>query len=402
VATVGWWLVVAGLVLAPAGVVSAGAARDATFPRPASLEPQIRFWRTIFAERSVREVVLHDARDVGRVHGVLDFRDAGDDAAAEARRRRETDAALARLRARLARAQRRGNAVPVVRAQRGLRERFAEGLRTSGRYLPDMERIFRAEGLPVELARIPLIESSFDLRARSTAGAVGIWQLTRPTGRLFLRIDALVDERRDPLAATRAAARYLRRLHARLGTWPLAITAYNHGPTGVARAVRETGTRDLGTIVRRYRGPAFGFASRNFYAEFLAALDVERDAARWFGPLTREPPLRVREEPVATPVHVRTAARRAGVEPAVLATLNPALADAVLAGRRPIPAGYRLRLPAPAVAATYRVRRGDTLTRIARRHGTSVAALRRLNALDPGAPLRIGQRLDVGTTDVGG
>jgi membrane-bound lytic murein transglycosylase D len=445
--------VVGGLVVvlfvATSSAVASVEAKDtqvSDFARPAALEPQVRFWRAIFAERSVHEVVLHDAFDVERVYAVLDFRpnpaDSPSAASVERRVRRETDLALARLR-RTLRRERGPRFDPTrVRAQRGMRERFAEALKTSGRYLPEMERIFRAQDLPVELTRLPLIESSFDLRAHSAAGAVGIWQFTRKTGRLFMRVDSLVDERRDPIAATRAAARFLRRLHERLGTWPLAITAYNHGPTGMARAVRETGTRDLGTIVLRYRGPAFGFASRNFYAEFLAALDVERDAARHFGPLEPDPPLRFRESLVAAPVHIRTASRRTGVDRAELARLNPALADDVVAGRRPIPAGYRMRLPVTetaasrppgdaepsdadaadgrsaaagradggpgrrtgrrAAGATYRVRRGDTLTHVARRHGTTVAELQRLNGLRKDAPLRIGQRLVLQPTGTGG
>jgi membrane-bound lytic murein transglycosylase D len=111
------------------------------------------------------------------------------------------------------------------------------------------------------------------------------------TGRRFLRIDALVDERRDPLASTRAAARYLGILHDELGSWPLAITSYNHGPVGISRAVDEVGSRDIATIIRSYDGDAFGFASRNFYAEFLAALDVEGDHKTYFGDLSFPAPL---------------------------------------------------------------------------------------------------------------
>jgi membrane-bound lytic murein transglycosylase D len=446
-------LVVVLVVVASPAVASVEAkdGRVSDFARPAALEPHIRFWRAIFAERSVHEVVLHDAFDVDRVYAVLDFRpnpaDGPSEASVERRVRRETDLALARMRRKLRREHGPRFDPTRVRAQRGMRERFAEALKTSGRYLPEMERIFRAQGLPVELARLPLIESSFDLRAHSSAGAVGIWQFTRKTGRLFMRVDSLVDERRDPIAATRAAARFLRRLHDRLGTWPLAITAYNHGPTGMVRAVRETGTRDLGTIVLRYRGRAFGFASRNFYAEFLAALDVERDAAQLFGPLEPDPPLRFREWVVGAGVHMRTASRRTGVDRAELVRLNPALSDVVVAGRRPIPAGYRMRLPVTETAAsrppgdaepsdadsadagpadgrsadagradagpatrtgrraagvTYRVRRGDSLTHVARRHGTTVGELQRLNGLRKDAPLRIGQRLVVGPTGTGG
>src|SRR5438093_961900 len=105
-----------------------------------------------------------------------------------------------------------------LHSQRGLRERFAEGVRVSRAYFPEMERIFREEGLPVELVRLPLIESCFNLRAYSKAGAAGVWQFMPKTGRLFMRVDNLVDERRDPISSTRAAARFLTRVHDMLDT----------------------------------------------------------------------------------------------------------------------------------------------------------------------------------------
>jgi membrane-bound lytic murein transglycosylase D len=150
-----------------------------------------------------------------------------------------------------------------------------------------MERIFRAEGLPLELTRLPLVESCFDVEAYSKVGAAGIWQFMPATGRLYaMDVNDSVDERRDPIASTRAAARFLRHNYEALeDSWPLAITAYNHGPAGIRRAISATGTTDIGVIVGRYDGPAFGFASRNFYAEFLAALDVDRHREAWFGKL---------------------------------------------------------------------------------------------------------------------
>src|SRR6266566_1589570 len=218
-------------------------------------------------------------------------------------------------------------------------------IRFSRAFFPEMERIFREEGLPVELVRLPLIESCFDLRAYSKAGAAGVWQFMPKTGRLFMRVDNLVDERRDPISSTRAAARFLTRVHDMLDTWPLTITAYNHGPDGVARAVSEVGTNDIATIVRDYHGKAFGFASRNFYVEFLAALDVERDFRTYFGDLHGEPPPRVRERRLERALGIEAAARLARIGRSELASLNPALSTLVVTGRRPIPAGYRLRLP---------------------------------------------------------
>jgi membrane-bound lytic murein transglycosylase D len=135
--------------------------------------------------------------------------------------------------------------------------------------------------VPVDLVALPIVESGFRVVAQSSVGAAGIWQFTHGTGRRYMRIDHVLDERRDPLAATEAAARYLRGNYEMLGSWPLAITGYNHGEAGVATAVSQLGTTDLGVIVENYRGRAFGFASRNFYSEFLAARDVLRNAEKY-------------------------------------------------------------------------------------------------------------------------
>src|SRR5262249_41445199 len=157
--------------------------------------------------------------------------------------------------------------------QGGMRGRFAQGLIRSWTYLPEIERIFANAGLPAELTLLPHIESSFENRALSKVGAAGIWQIMPATGRRYLRVSDAVDERRGFSAPTRAAAKILRENYDMLGPWPLAITAYNHGANGMKQAVATVGTTDFGVIVQRYRGPLFGFASQNFYAEFLAAID---------------------------------------------------------------------------------------------------------------------------------
>jgi membrane-bound lytic murein transglycosylase D len=460
-----FFLLVALAITVPAASNAATDESARLFPRPASLEPQIRFWKSIFTKYSEHQVLVHDAYDLDKVYAVLDFRPHFDDglSAVEVERIRkdETDLALQRVQATLMRLHATGARPELLtsderrmaelfandrsadrflvaadgrrlRSQRGLRERFGDAIRISRRYLPEMERLFREEGLPVELTRLPLIESCFNLNAYSKVGAAGIWQFMPSTGRRFMRIDNTVDERRDPFASTRAAARYLSMLHDALDTWPLAITAYNHGPQGIARAVDATGTVDIATIIRQYQGPSFGFASRNFYVEFLAAVEVERDHGVHFPDVTHEPPLRLREHRLERPLSIQAAARMARTDREELATLNPALSSLVVTGRRPIPAGYRLRLPesgsgfatrlaeAPAeprierVAArtvprtaprkgksatrtafvTHRVRKGQTLSHIAKQHGVSVSSLRKVNRMGS-SRVKAGQTLKV-------
>lgn len=436
-------------------------------PNPPALRSQVEFWKAIFARYRTTQVVVHDSENLDRIYSVLDFSAEKENLAGDllpAYIQIRVDQEKDRIRGLLLRLHQNGGraepwsaeqaklaklfeadpdpakflaaADPTrIRAQRGLREKFQEGVRISRRYLPEMERIFRAEGVPVEITRLPLVESTFNVRAYSKAGAAGIWQFIPATAKLFLRIDEQIDERREPIAATRAAAAFLRRNYERLGTWPLAITAYNHGPVGVQRAVEALGTRDIVEIVRRYRGPKFGFASRNFYAEFLAAVEVDRDYRQHFGELAFARPVAAREVVLREPVPFAALAQAARMPAEELAEWNLALTPTVVSGKLPVPAGYELKLPphraaefetryaawraqrraaaqlaqakprakrgvagsarAAEVAArrTHRVQRGQTLLSIARHYGTTVEKLQRKNRLRPGSPLRAGQVL---------
>jgi membrane-bound lytic murein transglycosylase D len=433
----------AGPAAPAAGAGGVAAEASHAFPRPAALAAAIDFWKAIFTRYGARQVVVHDARYVDKVYAFLDLRGASDKEVAAA-----TTAEKKRIQAVLLDLDRRhgwGSERPTgearrihdlfrdvdeprkflaaserVRAQAGLRERFADGIRVSRRYLPEMESIFREAGLPAELTRLPLIESCFDVRAYSWKGAAGVWQFMPETGRVHgLRVDRLVDERRDPIRATGAAARYLGAAYAELGTWPLAITSYNHGIKGIARGVDAVGSRDIVVLIDRYEGRAFGFAGRNFYPEFLAALEIDRDPERHFGPLEYEAPVDTEEVLLTRSITVHSAARATGSSPEVLAAHNPALSGAVASGTALMPRGYRLRLPVGAGGAlerhlaavpaaleqprmaraanpgVHKVGGGETLSRIAARYGTSVGALMRHNRLRNPDLLRSGQLIGI-------
>ncbi|HEY8517764.1 MAG TPA: transglycosylase SLT domain-containing protein [Candidatus Binatia bacterium] len=369
------WLLVG--LLSVVTFASVSRADQGPFPRPKVLEPAIKFWRDIFATYSKHQVVVHDDWYLGKVYEVVDFRSWVSDGepltiSQENEKKRQIEEAKQRVRNILLSLHARGGdtsgmtaderriyemfrdvpghdkfllAADRVRAQPGLRERFALGIARQRGYLPRMEQVFREEGLPVQLARLPLIESCFDLNAYSKVGAAGVWQFMPSTGKQYLHISDAIDERRDPLRATRAAAQHLAADYQALGSWPLAITAYNHGRGGVARGVREIGSSDIGDLVTRYRGKAFGFASRNFYAEFLAALDVVERADELFGDLPYIPPIEGEEVPLPHPMGLHHAARLAGVRAEDLVAANPAFLSAVVDGRAYIPRGYRLRVP---------------------------------------------------------
>ncbi len=365
---------------------------SSAFPRPPSMEHQVKFWRDVFTTYSQDQTLIHDTMDLDKVYVVIDFGpdyDVVGPAAFDQYRRNRTDAEIERIRALLMRLHQRvpresltaderriadmfrNDRDPYkflraaeekrIRGQKGIREQFYKGFRISRAYLPEMERIFLAAGLPVELTRIPLFESSFNVGAYSKVGAAGIWQFMPATGRLFMSVNDTIDERRDPIASTYAAAQYLTRSYYKLGNWPLAVTSWNHGPTGVSRAVAATGSTDIATIVRYYDGPGFGFASRNFYAELLAVIEIEQNSQRYFGRLPPERLPATRTVRLDRPVVLSEAARVARTPDHVLADLNPALLNPVISGRSPIPAGYGLRLPAESASGFMdRLARADT------------------------------------------
>ena len=428
---------------------AAGERAAGRLPVLEELRPQIDFWKRVFGEYSELDVAIHDREDVARVYKVLRLgwmlAKTPPEQIPERRRAivleeiEKTRATLLRLHRhrheidRLSPAERRiaalwaGDRNPRrfleaadskrIRAQSGLRERFAEGVRIAQRYLPFMERVFLLEGIPLEITRLPLVESGFNVEAYSRVGAAGLWQFIPAKGRQFLGIDDAVDERRDPFLSTIAAARFLKGNFEQLESWPVAITAYNHGRGGMLRAVDQLGTRDLTTIIERYDGRTFGFASKNFYSELIAAIEVERDAERYFGRPPLADPIRLDSFEMPAYVAFTDVVRAAQLPAERLAELNLALRPAVLRGELYVPKGYQLRLPdgaAPgfrkrfadlprsalhrrqrATFSWHRVRSGETLSVIARRYGVSVARLKADNGLRNANHSRVGQRLKI-------
>jgi membrane-bound lytic murein transglycosylase D len=232
-----------------------------------------------------------------------------------------------------------------LRFQLGQKDRFLEGVLASGEYLPFMEKVFIDRGMPWELTRLPFVESSFNTKARSKVGASGIWQFMRTTGRDFLEIDDAVDERNDPIRATEAAAELLRINHETLDNWPLAVTAYNHGRSSLLRASNRLGTRDLETILLTNRARGFGFASANFFACLVAAIEVERNSEKYFGEIDRRRAHRYYEVRLPAAIRLRDLVSFMKLSRKAILELNPGFTPAAIASELSISKGYRLRLP---------------------------------------------------------
>lgn len=162
-----------------------------------------------------------------------------------------------------------------VRVQLGQKDFFVTGLNSSLKYLPAIEQEFIARGLPPELSRLPFVESSFNVKAESKVGASGIWQIMPSTGKHYMIVNDSIDERNSPFKASLVAIQIFKSNYKQLKSWPLAITAYNHGASGVKHALRTSRSDDLPELIANYHEGSFKFASANFYTSFLAAVYAE-------------------------------------------------------------------------------------------------------------------------------
>ncbi len=413
-------------------------AAEDPMPRPPELERDVQFWIRVYTDVDTNGGFLHDERNLAVVYEKLHF--------APNTSPREREKIVDQAKARYVAALRRiaaANGGPLsdedqrirdmwgtegtparlleatdeIRFQLGQADRFKAGLIRSGAWETHIAETLANLGLPAELAVLPHVESSFNPAAYSKVGAAGLWQFMRTTGRRYMRIDNAVDDRLDPFRATEAAAQLLAYNYRLLGTWPLALTAYNHGAEGMRRAKESLGTDDIVKIVRNYNGRTFGFASRNFYVSFLAALEVDRNPEKYFGPVERASEARFQEVTVPGYVQISTLERALKIDRQKLRELNPALLRAVWDGKRHVPKAYHLRLPidgdkwtSELLAARlspndffagqpeprrYRVRRGDTVASVADQFGVTAEALARLNRMRTSGKFKVGRVINV-------
>ncbi len=275
---------------------SGAAAAQQEFKRPVHIAQAVDFWSRVYSEIDTQTGFIHDRREPQLVYEVYPL-DAGDTPRRQQRDidrrlkhyrqvlsdmldrpRRQYDAEQLRIAALMGEQQpsteRLRAAIRQIRFQRGQADRFAEGMARQKRMGNDVRQVLHEHGLPIEINALPHVESSYNPGVKSHAGALGLWQIMPATARRYLTVNSKLDERLDVRRSTDAAARLLKHNYGVLKDWSLAVTAYNRGLAGVRRAIRETGSRDIGVISREYEGRGFGFASRNFYAAFLAAHDV--------------------------------------------------------------------------------------------------------------------------------
>ena len=409
---------------------------DELFPRPAELQRDVNFWLSVFTEYTTGEGVLHDNRNLAVVYERVAL------PASVSRRERQRisdrrrqhyktilQALAGGKRDKLSADEQRvldlwpegvtneelAAAAGRIRFQMGLSDRFREGLQRAGRWRQHVDAEFTRLGVPVALAALPHVESSYNPDARSHVGASGIWQFTRSTGRRFMQVDHVLDERNDPFLATTAAGKLLAYNYSIAGNWPMAITAYNHGLAGVRRAMRKYGDHAYADILRKYNGRTFGFASRNFYVAFLAAKEVDQNVEKYFPGLVPDAPLDYSTYRLQAYVPADELASVLNVKEKDLARHNPALQATVWQGSKYLPRHFEIRMPSSMLGAPlpdlianlsadslhekqlpdlfHTVARGDTLSEIADAYDTRVSTLVALNNLTSRNRIRAGQQI---------
>lgn len=287
------------------------------------------------------------------------------------------------------------------------RKWFRQWMSRSSRFIPLMQPILESKGLPRDTVYLAMIESGFSTKAQSRARAVGPWQFIAGTARLFrLRNDFWVDERRDPVKSTRAAADYLSQLYANFGHWYLAWAGYNAGGGRVRRLVDTYGTTDFWSLADRKRG--FAKETQHYVPKLIAcALVAKHPDAFGFraDEFSFEEPFEFDEVQIAQAVDLEVVATAAQVSLKQIVELNPELRQWCTP-----PASdsdpYTLRLPKGSRGAfvanfskyapserlrfqVHRVQRGDTLSKIAQTYHSATEAILRFNRLKSPRLLRV-------------
>ncbi|RPI01193.1 MAG: hypothetical protein EHM72_07115 [Calditrichaeota bacterium] len=356
------------------GILSTASAEEKLFPLPSQLQDNVDFWTRIYGLYSSRQVVIHDKENLAVVYEVLNLNEFTGDSTDLNTKWDFVEQEKEKFRLALMRLHEMSKPIPLdslnqvefavfiewadvqddgkylrafdnIRGQLGLCDRFRESVQRSGFYYPYIKEIFQSFQLPTELCSMPHVESLFNYKSYSKAGAAGIWQFIPHTGMLFLTINNALDERLDPVLATVAAAKLLQKSYNELGSWPLAITAYNHGLNGMKSAMQQFGNDDFGLVYNQYKSRSFGFASKNFYSEFLAALHVSQNHFLYFKDLAVAPPFNFQTIELLEPLKIAQAANIFSVPIDTLAAYNPAFRKSIVDNIVPIPAGYHFRLP---------------------------------------------------------
>ncbi len=334
------------------------------FPIKGSLVDRVSFWKRVYTEITTQEAFLHDSEDLGIIYKKVSL------PSSRRARIRYLKSERSNMRSILNSIAKKGGTnlnskeqevyqlisdkkiseikslARQLRFQYGLKDRYYKGLIRSYEYLDYIKRIFKEYKIPEELVYLPHVESSFNYNAYSKVGAAGIWQFMRSTARLYkLKVNYVVDERRDVIKATKAAARLLRDNFRILDSWPLALTAYNHGARSMQRAVKRLGTTEIHKIIDQYGGRRFGFASKNFYATFMATVLISRNPEKYFKEFSAPKPFNFSVLKLKQPFTVEQIADALGLSTRIIGKYNPSIRASALRSPLALPKNFTLHIP---------------------------------------------------------
>ena len=337
---------------------------NSKFPVQGSMKKRVDFWVKVYTEINSNQAFVHDTDNLDLIYGIVKL----------PRNRKQKNRFLKKEKKRYRKIiqsiakknyvnlnQSEKKVAKVIgeksynqliklsrnfRFQGGLKDRYLVGLKQSYLYLDYIQKTFKKLGLPKELSYLPHVESSFNYKAYSKVGAAGIWQFMRSTGRLYkLKINYVIDERRDPIKATKAAARLLKDNYRILGTWPLALTAYNHGPQSIKRAIKRVGTKRIDKIVERYQGRRFGFASKNFYATFMATVKISEKPYLYFPQFKKPKVFKYTELDLPKPITIKKLTETLNIKESVIKNYNFDIRKSAYTSPLYLPKGYKIKLP---------------------------------------------------------
>ncbi len=336
------------LSLAKVSKWSSSLPQKSLFKIEPSLQSRVDFWIDIYSKYTTSEGIFHHVHHPDIVYGEIDLTPIQNNSVlTEQEKNRQSQKLIDQQRRKII-SQFKIKNTSDLRLQMGLKDRTQKALYLSGQYLPMMEKIFKDRNLPPELTRLVFVESSFNIFAQSKVGASGLWQIMPSVGRAEGYLQKYYDKRNHPYYSTVLAADMLKQNFNSLKSWPLAITAYNHGLTGVRRMKNMVGSDQIGRLISSTeRTKTWGFASENFYACFLAVLEVEKNANSFFGDdLLQLKPLKVKNIYLKTATHKSKILNLFDGNLNKLKTYNPHLRYAQIRQKKYFPAGVPLVIPA--------------------------------------------------------
>ncbi len=365
------------------------------FPIKGNVERRVNFWIKVYTEITTQEAFLHDSEDLSIVYKKVSLPKNRRKRRRYLKGQRNHYKKLLRSMAKSKPEQYNEDQKKLfeiigpqspnnlrqmarnLRFQYGLKDRYLKGLKRSYQYMPFIEQEIEAANLPEELKFLPHVESSFNPHAYSKVGAAGMWQFMRATARLYrLKIGYTVDERRDPFKATKGALRLLKDNYRLLDSWPLALTAYNHGARSMQRAIRKLGTTDIHTIIENYRGRRFGFASKNFYATFMATVLISSQPEKYFPNFKAPKALDLKPIVLPKALSITEILGATQVSKFQFKEYNPSIRRSAYSMSLPLPKGHTIYIP--------------------NRSGLNVAQIhKKLEALETSTPQGDAQRLHI-------